>query len=82
MDERKPPIPPSEFRLRSASGWTAADIDPPPAALARSDERVAVYFRNGEEVSEGFLVALTVMGIAAVEQLPEPAKPSGREAKP
>jgi hypothetical protein len=42
MDESKPPIPPSEFRLRSASEWTSADIDPPPAELAKSDELVAV----------------------------------------
>jgi hypothetical protein len=42
MDERKPSSPPSEFRLRSASGWTAADIDPPPAVLAKSDEPVAL----------------------------------------
>jgi hypothetical protein len=31
MDESKPSIPPSEFHLRSASEWTSADIDPPPA---------------------------------------------------
>lgn len=81
MDERKPSIPPSEFRLRSASEWTSADIDPPPAEFAKSDEpgalerqsrsgqiepcrddfsdrpSVAVYYRNEEEVSEGFLIA-------------------------
>lgn len=33
MDERKPSIPPSEFRLRSASEWTSADIDPAAAEL-------------------------------------------------
>jgi hypothetical protein len=66
MDESKPSIPPSEFRLRSASEWTAADIDPPPAALAKSDE----------------LVARSAMGVARVEQLPEPAKPPVRGAKP
>jgi len=42
MDESKPSIPPSEFRLRSASEWTSADIDPAPAKLAKSDELVAV----------------------------------------
>jgi hypothetical protein len=111
MDERKHPIPPSEFApnefgLRSASEWTAADIDPPPAELAKPDQlvaverqsrsgqiepcrndfsdraSVAVYCRNEEEVSEGFLIALTVMGFAPVEQLPEPAKPPVSEAKP
>jgi len=43
---------------------------------------VAAYYRNGEEVSEGFLIALRAMGIAVIEQLPEPAKPPVRGAKP
>ena len=88
MDERKPSISPSEFCLRSASEWTSADIDPPPAELAKSDElvalegqsrsgqtepcrndfsdgpSVAVYYRNEKEVSEGFLIALSAMGVA------------------
>jgi hypothetical protein len=106
MDESKPSIPPSEFRLRSASEWTSADIDPPSAELAKSDElvaagrqsrsgqiepcqndcsdgpSVAVYYRNEEEVGEGFLIALSAMGVARAEQLPEPAKPPVRGAKP
>jgi hypothetical protein len=82
MDESKPPIPPSEFRFRSASERTSADIDPPPAELAKSDELVAVYYRNEEEVSRGFLIALSAMGVAVVEQLPEPAKPPVKGAKP
>ena len=106
MDERKPSIPPSEFRLRSASEWTSADIDPPPAEFAKSDEpgalerqsrsgqiepcrddfsdrpSVAVYYRNEEEVSKGFLIALRAMGVAVVEQLPQPAKPPVRGEKP
>jgi hypothetical protein len=106
MDESKPSIPPNEFRLRSASEWTSADIDPAPAELAKSDElvavqrqsrsgqiepcrndfsdgpSVAVYYRNEEEVSEGFLIALSAMGLARVEQIPEPAKPPVRGAKP
>jgi len=36
---------------------------------------VAVYYRNEEEVSEGFLIALRAMGVAIVEQPPERAKP-------
>jgi hypothetical protein len=40
MDESKPSIPPGKFR--SASEWTSADIDPPPAELANSHEPVAV----------------------------------------
>jgi hypothetical protein len=43
---------------------------------------VAVYYRNADEVSEGFLIALSAMGVARVEQLPEPAKPAFRGAKP
>jgi hypothetical protein len=106
MDASKPPIPLNEFRLRSASEWTSADIDLPPAELAKSNERVAVerqsrsgqieprrndfsdgpsvavYYRNEEEVSRGFLIALSAMGVAGVEQLPEPAKPPVRGAKP
>jgi hypothetical protein len=106
MDESKPPIPPSEFRFRSASERTSADIDPPLAELAKSDElvaverqsrsgqieacrndfsdepSVAVYYRNEEEVSRGFLIALSAMGVAVVEQLPEPAKPPVKGAKP
>ena len=104
MDESKPPIPPSEFRLRSASERASARVDPPPAELAKSDDpvtverqrrsehagcfrsadgaSVAVYYRNEKEVREGFLVALRAMGVADVEQLPEPAKPSARGVKP
>jgi hypothetical protein len=106
MDERKPSIPPSEFRIRSASQWTSADTDPPPAESVKSDElvaperqnrsgqiepcrndfsdgpSVAVYYRNEEEVSRGFLIALSAMGFARVEQPPEPAKPPVRGAKP
>jgi hypothetical protein len=106
MDESKPPIPPSEFRLRAVSEWMSADFDPPPAELAKSGElvaverqirsgqieacrndfsdgpSVAVYYRNEEEVREGFLIALIAMGVAGVEQLPRPAKPPVRRTKP
>lgn len=43
---------------------------------------VAVYYRNEAEVREGFLIALSAMGIAVIEQLPEPAKPPIGSAKP
>jgi hypothetical protein len=93
MDERKPAIPSSEYRSRSASERIAADIDPPPAELATSDElaaverqwrsgqieprrndfsdrpSVAVYYRNHEEVREGFLIALAAMGVAGVRSV-------------
>jgi hypothetical protein len=38
---------------------------------------VAVYYRNEEEVSRGFLIALSAMGLASDEQPPEPPKPPG-----
>jgi len=44
---------------------------------------VAVYYRNEEEVREGFLIALRAMGVVAgVEQPPEPAMPAVMGAKP
>jgi hypothetical protein len=42
---------------------------------------VAVYYRDEDEVREGFLIALSVMGVAPAEQL-EPAKPPVRRPKP
>jgi hypothetical protein len=48
----------------------------PPGGNDCSDESlVAVYHRNGEEVRQGFLIALRAMGIAGFDQLPEPAEP-------
>jgi hypothetical protein len=106
MDESKPSIPPSEFRLRSAFERTSAGIHPPPGELEKSDElvaverqsrsgqieprrndrsdrpSVAVYCGNEEEVSEGFLIALLAMGVAVVEEPPEPAKPPVARARP
>jgi|SRR5215218_5690481 hypothetical protein len=43
---------------------------------------VAVYYRNEEEVREGFLFALRAMAVADVEQQPEPVMPPVRGAKP
>ena len=63
MDESKSSIPPIELRLPSASGRTPADIDPPPVAMTKSDQSVAVYDGNAEEVSRGFLIALKAMGV-------------------
>jgi len=42
MDKSKPPIPPNELRLRSASERPSADIDAAPPRLANSRERAAV----------------------------------------
>lgn len=82
MDDSKPSIPPSEVGLRSSSERTAADIDPPHAELAKSNQRVAVYYRNEDEVREGFLIALSAMGVERIGQLPEPATPPVGGAKP
>jgi hypothetical protein len=43
---------------------------------------VAVYYRNEEEVRRGFLIALSAMGLAQVEEPPEPAMRPVRGAKP
>jgi hypothetical protein len=85
MDQNGPPAPPSDFPLRSASGRTSADIGPPPE-LCGNDSRegpsVADYYRDEEEVREGFLIALRAMGVADVEQHPERMKPPGGGVKP
>jgi len=78
MDQNGPPAPPSDFPLRSASGRTSADIGPPPE-LCGNDSRegpsVADYYRDEEEVREGFLIALRAMGLAGAEQHSEPSTP-------
>jgi hypothetical protein len=43
---------------------------------------VVEYCGNEEEVSRGILIALRAMGVAVVEQPPEPAKPPVARAKP
>jgi hypothetical protein len=40
MGHRKPSIPPCELDLQSASTRISAAVDAPPAALAKSEERV------------------------------------------
>src|SRR5436305_1483763 len=78
MDKRKPSIPPSKFHHRSASGQASADIDLPPSGSDLPDgSRVAVYYRNEQEVSRGFLLALGAMAIAPAEQLPATATSPG-----
>jgi len=68
MDESKPSIPPSQLQL--------------PRNGPSGRPSVAVYYRDEEEVREGFLVALRAMGIAVIEQLPELAEPPGSGVKP
>ena len=106
MDESKPLFLSNEFRLRSASKQTSADIDPEFAELTNSGDlavvgqqghprqaeaeqndppdrsSVAVYCQNEEEVREGFLIALRAMGVAVVDQFPEPPKQPARDAEP
>src|ERR1700680_869514 len=47
-----------------------------------SGPSVVVYCGNEEEGSRGFLIALSAMGIAVVEQPPGPAEPLVARAKP
>ena len=85
MDQNGPPIPPNDFLLRSASGRTSADVDPPPEPYGNDSPEgpsVAVYYRNEEEVRDGFLIALCAMGLAGVEQHSEPSTPPVGDEKP
>ena len=43
---------------------------------------VAVYYRNAVEVRDGFLIALRAMGVADIEQNPEPVKSPDGGVKP
>jgi hypothetical protein len=84
MDESRPPVPPSDLLLRPASERTSADIDPPPEPCGNDPPDgplVAVYYRNEEEVREGFLIALRAMGLAGAARHPEPATPPAGGAK-
>ena len=92
MDENKPPIPLSEFRLRSTSGQIPSATGAAPAnsgelAAAGQQRRTdrpatAVYYRNESEIHEGFLIALRAIGVADVEQFAEPPKPPAGGTKP
>ena len=89
MDDGKPSISPHDLQSRSASERTSAAVDPPPAALVAPNERVvpeapsiAVYYRNEKEVRRRFLVALSAMGLAQIEEPPEPARRPVRGATP
>jgi hypothetical protein len=85
MDQNGPPIPPNDFLLRSASGRTSSDFDPPPEPCGndpRDGPSVAVYYRDEAEVRDGFLIALRAVGLAGVEQHFEPSTPPARGAKP
>jgi hypothetical protein len=52
MDDRKPSIPPHDLRSRSASNRTSAAVNSPPAALARSEERVVPDRQSRSEQTE------------------------------
>ena len=63
--------------------WQSRSGQIDPSRNDFSDEAsVVVYYRDEEDVSQGFLVALSAMGVARIEQVPEPAKPPFRGAKP
>jgi hypothetical protein len=47
-----------------------------------SEASIVVYCGSEEEVAQGFLHALLAMGVVAVEQPSEPAKPPLARAKP
>ena len=64
---------PVAAELRNGSGPYRNDPSDGPS--------IAVYYRNEEEVREGFLIALRAMGVVA-EQPPEPVMPAVRGAKP
>jgi hypothetical protein len=85
MDENRSPVPPSDFLLRSPSEWISAEIDPSPEPCRKDPAdgpSVAVYYRNEEEVREGFLIALRVLGVAGAEQYPGAATTPLRGAEP
>jgi hypothetical protein len=43
---------------------------------------VASYCGNGDEITQGFLIALSAMGVAVVKPAAEPAKPAAAKVKP
>lgn len=57
-------------------------VEPCGNGLPDGPSAAAVYYRSEEEVREGFLMALSAMGVAGVEQLPEPAEPPTGGEKP
>jgi hypothetical protein len=78
MDERKPSISIGKLHHQAVSGRASADIDPPPSGNDFPDGScLAVYYRNEQEVSRGFLLALGAMGITPAEQLSATATPPG-----
>jgi hypothetical protein len=75
--------PPSVALAKSdepvAAGWQSRSAQVGPCRNDLPDgPSDAAYYRNEEEVREGFLIALRAMG---VEQNPEPATPPVRGAK-
>lgn len=68
MDEHKPPIPSRERDLQPAPDGTSIVVESPAAPS------VVDFCGNAGEVRRGFLIALRVMGVTAVEQPPEPAR--------
>jgi hypothetical protein len=68
-------------KLGALGGQSHSDQIKPCTDDLPSRASVVVYCGNEEEVSRGFLIALRAMGVAVVEQPPEPAKPPVARAK-
>ena len=85
MDQNGPPFLPAIFFCGLLpSGLLQILIRRPSPAerIQPIDLRSPRYYRNEEEVREGFLIALRAMGVAGAEQHSEPATPHVRGAKP
>jgi hypothetical protein len=59
----------------------SAQIEPCQTDFPDGDS-VDVYYGSEEDVARGFLIALRAMGVAGIEQPPEPLKPPFGRAKP
>jgi hypothetical protein len=71
----------SEERLGPEGQSRSGQIEPCQTDFSDAPS-VAVYYRNEEEVRRGFLIALSAMGFAEIEEPPEPATRPVGGAKP
>jgi hypothetical protein len=78
-----PPAALATSEERVAPEWQSRSGQIEPCRTDFSDApSVAVYYRYEEEVRRGFLIALSAMGLAQVEEPPEPPMPLVRGANP
>ncbi|MDP3074904.1 hypothetical protein [Bradyrhizobium sp.] len=68
--------------LTKSDELAAVEPQSHPGPVPRDRPSIAVYFRNEEEVSEGFFIALNAMGVAVIDPLPEPPMHPISGAKP